>query len=657
MIVPLFSYAYARQHVPFVYEETPSEVGAFSEHIRRKPQTVRSLHPLFSLGAVGPAAHTICDDTGRSAYGERSAFGRLRAAGTTFVCLGTTLPRSLTYVHHLEHLYGVNHYMHKAFDAPVYRGGQLVPGPWLAFVRTWAAASRSPWSASRSICAARAFCTPTAEKTATCRRSVAARCTRKVCAASTPIRASSSAGRSASASARRTCGFSTPRCRRSWWGTCREPARRLSRRPVANGPAALSPAAVFHLAGLRSSPGDDRAARTVADSRVPPGRPLGGWTIPPSWDYTTATVSRQGRCLYDAGPHPLRLIALSTAFAGSVSREVLRRHLHYDRRHPQWVPWHFRQLYRPWDRTWGFCVPQTFYDALEPGSYDVLIETQERAAPLKVADCTLPGRRRETVLLAAHLDHPHMANDDLAGVMVGLRVMQLLGQRPRRFTYRLVIVQEIVGSEYYLAQMAAEHELEHFFAGLFLEMLGSDTPLALQRAHGGNAVLEEALRRALGTADMPFREGPFRSIVGNDEINWESRGVPMTSLSRFPYPQYHSDQDDLSVISPQRLEESARVVLEALQRFDEAGWLEKCFAGCICASHPDYDLYVDAGQPAFDGTPPAQIANLRRLMDAIPIELARPKTVGQLAAAFDLPEAVAAAYLRRWQEKGLLRPL
>lgn len=388
-----------------------------------------------------------------------------------------------------------------------------------------------------------------------------------------------------------------------------------------------------------------------------PDRPLGGWTIPPSWDYTRATISRQGRRLYDAGPHPLRIIALSTAFTDRVSREVLRQHLHYDRRHADWVPWHFRQLYRPWDRTWGFCVPQTFYDALEPGTYDVAIETIERPAPLKVADCTLPGRRRETVLLVAHLDHPHMANDDLAGVMVGLRLMQLLGQRPRCFSYRLVIVQEIVGSEYYLARMAAEHELEHFFAGLFLEMLGSDTPLALQLAHGDNGVLEDALRGAVQAAGLPLAQGPFRSIVGNDEINWESRGVAMTSLSRFPYPQYHSDQDDLSIISPERLEESARVVAEALERFDDQRWLEKRFAGCLCASHPDYDLYVDAGQPAFDGRPPAEIANLRRLMDAIPIQLNRPRTVGQLAAAFDLPEAVAAAYLRRWEEKGLLRPL
>lgn len=135
LVVPTFSYDYARHNTPFICEETPSEVGAFSEHVRRKPGTIRSLHPLFSLSANGPKAREICENTGRSAYGVCSAFGKLRDVGTIFVFLGTTPEKSLTYVHHLEHLYGVNYFMHKAFDAPVYRGGQIVPGPWLAFVR------------------------------------------------------------------------------------------------------------------------------------------------------------------------------------------------------------------------------------------------------------------------------------------------------------------------------------------------------------------------------------------------------------------------------------------------------------------------------------------------------------------------------------------
>lgn len=135
LVVPTFSYDYARNHTPFVHEASPSEVCRFSEFVRTRPGAVRSLHPLFSLTAVGPRAEEICGDVGRSAYGARSAFARLLPADATFVFLGAPLRESLTYVHHLEHLYGVNHYMHKAFDAPVQKEGAIVPGPWFAFVR------------------------------------------------------------------------------------------------------------------------------------------------------------------------------------------------------------------------------------------------------------------------------------------------------------------------------------------------------------------------------------------------------------------------------------------------------------------------------------------------------------------------------------------
>ncbi|NLH47128.1 MAG: AAC(3) family N-acetyltransferase [Myxococcales bacterium] len=135
LVVPTFFYDYARYNRPFVYEESPSQVCNFSEHIRRKPGACRSLHPLFSLTALGPAAEAICGATGHSAYGECSAFARLAPRGALFAFLGATLGDALTYAHHLEQLYGVNHAFNKVFEAPVYRGGREIPGPWYAFVR------------------------------------------------------------------------------------------------------------------------------------------------------------------------------------------------------------------------------------------------------------------------------------------------------------------------------------------------------------------------------------------------------------------------------------------------------------------------------------------------------------------------------------------
>ncbi len=135
IVTPTFSYDYARSNAPFFYEKSPGEVCNFSEYVRTLKGAVRSLHPLFSLTAVGPRAREICDNVGKSAYGQRSAFSRLRKAGTIFLFLGAPLGESLTYAHHLEQLYGVNHYFNKVFDAPVYKDGEPVPGPWLAFVR------------------------------------------------------------------------------------------------------------------------------------------------------------------------------------------------------------------------------------------------------------------------------------------------------------------------------------------------------------------------------------------------------------------------------------------------------------------------------------------------------------------------------------------
>ncbi len=135
IVAPTFSYDYARSNTPFIYEESPGEVCNFSEYIRVKKGAIRSLHPLFSLTAIGPKAGEICRNVGKSAYGQRSAFSRLRHAGTIFLFLGAPLGESLTYIHHMEQLYGVNHYFNKAFDAPVYIRGQKIPGPWLAFVR------------------------------------------------------------------------------------------------------------------------------------------------------------------------------------------------------------------------------------------------------------------------------------------------------------------------------------------------------------------------------------------------------------------------------------------------------------------------------------------------------------------------------------------
>lgn len=377
-----------------------------------------------------------------------------------------------------------------------------------------------------------------------------------------------------------------------------------------------------------------------------------GWVIPPKWDLKEARVIKDGRVVWDGLQHPLAVISLSRSFRGTVDLDMLKQHLHYDHRYPDAIPFHFRQQYRSWDRDWGFCVPRNLYERLEPGQYDVIIETEEAEGVLKVLDFTHRGEVEDTFAFVAHLDHPGMANDDLSGCAVGIELFHKLSQRVTKYTYKLLIVPEIIGSEYYLGRTISDNR-NNLLESLFLESLGTSTQLALQQSRTGGSCVEWAVGQALENVGASYRKGAFRSIIGNDETVWEAYGIPMASLSRFPYPEYHCDRDDLSIISSEALAEAARVLLETIDLLETTIVVRKIFHGTICLANPKYDLYIDPGQPALGTLSSAGEKKLRLLMDIIPT-LDYPVFLRQLARETDLPESAIRQYLDKWAEKGLL---
>lgn len=135
ILVPAFTYDYARSGTPYDHDTSPAELGPFPEWFRRQDGVIRSFHPLFSVSGEGPRAEAILDDAGRAAFGPSSPFGRLTAEDALFVSLGVNLAHWLTFAHHLEQIAGVNYSYSKAFTRPVRRSGLEVTGPFFAFVR------------------------------------------------------------------------------------------------------------------------------------------------------------------------------------------------------------------------------------------------------------------------------------------------------------------------------------------------------------------------------------------------------------------------------------------------------------------------------------------------------------------------------------------
>ena len=152
---------------------------------------------------------------------------------------------------------------------------------------------------------------------------------------------------------------------------------------------------------------------------------------------------------------------------------------------------------------------------------------------------------------------------------------------------------------------------------------------------------------------LPYRSGPFESIIVNDEYIWENYGIPMLSFSRFPYPEYHSSKDSVEIIRNDRLDEAVNVLMGAIDRLEASPIIIKKFEGNVCLSNPAYDLYVDYGQVALGDTLSEQSRRMRHLMDFIPA-LERPVSVKAVADQVGLPEGETLSYLRKWEAKGLI---
>lgn len=134
LVVPTFSHEYARTNTPFIYEESPSEVGAFTEYIRKQKDSLRSIHPINSFCAIGKYKYEICDNISKSCYGMNSIFDRLISLNAHMMFFGASMYH-MTLKHHMEHVLGLPYVYHKAYFTPVYKDSKKLSLPFLSCVR------------------------------------------------------------------------------------------------------------------------------------------------------------------------------------------------------------------------------------------------------------------------------------------------------------------------------------------------------------------------------------------------------------------------------------------------------------------------------------------------------------------------------------------
>ncbi len=104
---------------PYDPDQTPGEMGIFSEYLRKKKGAVRSFHAFCSYAALGPKAAAICGSVSRNDYGPFTPEQRMCELGAWDLTIGLAPNVTCSVVHNAEFMMGVPYRYQKEISHPV----------------------------------------------------------------------------------------------------------------------------------------------------------------------------------------------------------------------------------------------------------------------------------------------------------------------------------------------------------------------------------------------------------------------------------------------------------------------------------------------------------------------------------------------------------
>jgi len=253
----------------------------------------------------------------------------------------------------------------------------------------------------------------------------------------------------------------------------------------------------------------------------------------------------------------LHILNYSTPVRAKMTLRDLKPHLHTIPQHPDWIP--YRTSYYKED--WGFCLTHNQMLALKDQEYEVCIDSSLENGSLTYAECYIPGRTSEEILISCHACHPSLANDNLSGLSVATFLARLLSGKDLRYSYRFLFIPGTIGAITWLSRnREAVSRIRH---GLVLTSIGDRGPFHYKKSRQDTAEIDRAARHVLNHTSPAATILPF-APVGYDERQYCSPGfnLPVGCLMRSvwgTFPEYHTSADNLDFLSPESLAESLKV--------------------------------------------------------------------------------------------------
>ena len=290
------------------------------------------------------------------------------------------------------------------------------------------------------------------------------------------------------------------------------------------------------------------------------------WEVPKEWNINDAyIITPDGKKICDLKQSNLHVMGYSTPIDKVMSLEELQKHLYSLPHQPDAIPY-ITSYYK---ERWGFCITDAERKKLQPGDYRVVIDSQLHDGSLTYGELIIPGESEKEIFISTYLCHPSMANNELSGPAVTTFIAKwILGLTNRKYTYRIIIIPETIGSITYLSKNYLEMK-KNVIAGFNITCIGDDRAYSYLASRDGNTLSDQVALHVLKHTHPDYIKYSYLNR-GSDERQYCSPGIdlPICSIMRSKYgcyPEYHTSLDDLSLVTPTGLEGGYDVIKKAIE--------------------------------------------------------------------------------------------
>jgi len=289
------------------------------------------------------------------------------------------------------------------------------------------------------------------------------------------------------------------------------------------------------------------------------GKKVFDWTIPKEWNIKDAYIEHEsGKRFSKFKESNLNVVGYSIPVDFVISKKKLLKKIFTIKNQPDSIPY----VTSYYDRNWGFCMSDKNKRKLPIGNYRVFIDSELKKGTLDLSHAIIKGKSKKEIFFSSYLCHPSMANNELSGPVVLNKLLQFVKKEFKKtnYTYRFVLLPETIGSISYLSKYK-NFLKKNVICGYNLTCLGDKGNFSFIESRNGKTLADSAIESSL----RDYKKYKKYSYLhrASDERQYCSPGIdlPLCSFSRsLNYKEYHTDKDNLKIVSQKNLEESLEVL-------------------------------------------------------------------------------------------------